>query len=428
MKDYYAVLEVGFNTTQEEIKKAFRIKAVKYHPDKHFGDTYFADKFVEAKEAYDILSDTNKRLEYNIQYKIYFLKEETQKQTVKEEKRKEKEKEEQFFYDPYKSFYSYQDRIVNETSQFNPKINHWGEKLSDQADFFKLPKNIGKIVSGFTTLTKEINPLNGKEITIRFIKSIVIALVISAIIIFAFSVQNPIWMIIWGIVPFAIAIWSANKGSEFKHTCTFIGVNGFAEFKCKGNRENISNSFEVNFSDITDLLRATEIRKQNFNYASTGFSFVWLNNNKIVKEVNDLHYSKEGNPEKEHTNYWLNDFAERYWTVYLLDNMEKELETKGYIDFSLYSFQNEEYVKIPYIQLSIGYIKFKSVKGDIIYNFSEIKKVYTKGTNLFIEHNNYEKKFFFFESGNKNGIPLMNLSNRQFFFRAMELLLGYKFS
>lgn len=430
MKNYYGILEVSVTASLDQIKKAYRLKAIKYHPDKHFGDKYFAEKFIEVKEAYDILSDQNKRAEYDIQYKVHFVKETEpqQQETFREERRKEKEKEEQFFYDPYRPFYSYQDRVVNETPQFNPKINHWGEPLPDNIDFFKLPKNIGKIVSGFSTLTKDLQPSTGKQTTLRYLKSIGIAIAVSAAIIFGFGVQNPIWIAIWSIVPFGIALWIASKASEFKHTNTFIGVNGFAEFKCEGTRENIVSSFEVNFKDITDLLRVTEVRKHNFNYANTAFGFVWLNSNKIVREINDLHYSKEGNPEKSHTNYWLNDFAERYWTVYLLDNMEKELESKGYLEFSLYGFQNEQYVKVPYIQLGIGYIKFITAKGDTTYNFNEIKRVYTKGTNLFIEHSNYEKKFFFFESGNKNGIPLMNLSNRQFFFRAMELLLGYKFS
>lgn len=429
MKNYYEILEVSINASQDEIKKAFRLKAIKYHPDKHFGDKYFAEKFIEVKEAYDILSDTTKRAAYDIQYKSFFVKEEPQRQqTFKEEKRKQKEKEEQFFYDPYKPFYSYQDRVVNETPQFNPKINHWGENLPDNSDFFKLPKNIGKIVSGFTTLTKEKHPSTTKETAIRFIKHIAIALLISAILIFALSLTVPVLIGIVTIVPLAIAIWLANSSNEFKHTCTFIGVNGFAEFKCVDNRENIASSFEVNFNDVTDLLRVTEVRNMNFSYANTAYSFVWMNNNKVIKEINDTHESKEGNPPREETTYWLNDFAERYWTVYLLDNMEKELETKGYLEFRLYGIVNDKFVLAPYIHLGIGYIKFMTDKGDTTYNFNEIKRLYTKGTNLFIEHTNYEKKFFFFESGNKNGIPLMNLSNRQFFFRAMELLLGYKFS
>lgn len=428
MKDYYSILEISIEATSEQVKKAYRQKAIKYHPDKHFGDKYFIDKFIEAKEAYDTLSDINKRVEYDLKYIEYFTIEEPEKkEKVKKEKSKEKDQEEEFFYDPYKPFYTYQDRVTNKTPQFDPKINHWGEKLPENADFFKLPTNIGKIISGYTTLTKKMNPSTSRETSLRYVKSIGVALAISAGIIFGFSVQNEILIAICGIIPLCLALWIASKDSEFKHTNTFIGVNGFAEFKCEGSRDNIIDSFEINFNDITDLIRVTEVRKRNFQYSNTGYCFSWLKNNKFIKEIANFHLSEDGNPERNETDYWLNDFAEKYWTVYLLDNMEKDLETKGYIEFSIYN-KESNYVKTPYIHLGIGYIKFITNKGDVTYNFNEIKRVYSKGTNLFIEHTNYEKKLFFFESGNKNGIPLLNLSNKQFFFRAMHLLLGYKFS
>ena len=429
MKNYYDILEISFTSTIDQIKKAYRLKAVQYHPDKHFGDKYFADKFIEIKEAYEILSDLQKRSEYDNLYNSYFAKEEsTTQQNHNDKKQKEKEKVEQFFYDPYKPFYSYQDRLTNETPQFIPKTNHWGKELPENSDFFILPKNIGKIISGYTTLTKQMQPSTQKENITRFVKYIGIAIAISLIIIFGFGIQNPIWIIVWGLSPLIIAMLLANSSSNFKHENGYIGVNGFADFKCEGTRDNVVSSSEVNFKDVTDLLRVTTINKKNYNYSNTTFGFVWLNNNKIVKETHGTHYSKENTPEEFYFGFWLNDFAERYWTVYLLDNMEKDLESKGYIEFSTYGYADDHYIKIPNIHLGIGYIKFLSSKGDTTYNFNEIKKVYRKGTNLFIEHTNYEKKFLFFESGNKNGIPLMSLSNRQFFFRAMELLLGYKFS
>src|SRR5690606_27119250 len=109
MKNHYLTLEIDVSATTEQIKKAYRLKAVKYHPDKHFGDQYFTEKFIEVKEAYDILSDPEKRRTYDIEYKAFFTKEEPKRQqTVREEKRKETEKEEQFFYDPHKPFYSFQ--------------------------------------------------------------------------------------------------------------------------------------------------------------------------------------------------------------------------------------------------------------------------------------------------------------------------------
>ena len=64
-RDYYAVLEVTKTATVEEIKKAYRKKAIQYHPDKNPGDKEAEEKFKEAAEAYDVLSNPDKRSRYD---------------------------------------------------------------------------------------------------------------------------------------------------------------------------------------------------------------------------------------------------------------------------------------------------------------------------------------------------------------------------
>src|SRR5512146_2122630 len=64
-KDYYAVLGVKKTATQEEIRKAFRKAARKYHPDVNPGDKKAEEKFKEISEANDILSDEKKRKVYD---------------------------------------------------------------------------------------------------------------------------------------------------------------------------------------------------------------------------------------------------------------------------------------------------------------------------------------------------------------------------
>lgn len=64
-KDYYEVLGVERGASEEEIKKAFRKKALKYHPDRNSGNKEAEEKFKELNEAYQVLSDTKKKAQYD---------------------------------------------------------------------------------------------------------------------------------------------------------------------------------------------------------------------------------------------------------------------------------------------------------------------------------------------------------------------------
>jgi curved DNA-binding protein len=64
-KDYYKILGVDRNANQEEIKRAYRQLALKYHPDKNPGDKRSEERFKEINEAYDVLGDSVKRSKYD---------------------------------------------------------------------------------------------------------------------------------------------------------------------------------------------------------------------------------------------------------------------------------------------------------------------------------------------------------------------------
>src|SRR5277367_5842613 len=63
--DYYEVLGVKKTASEEELKKAYRALAMKYHPDRNSGDEEAAHKFKEAAEAYAVLGDAEKRQIYD---------------------------------------------------------------------------------------------------------------------------------------------------------------------------------------------------------------------------------------------------------------------------------------------------------------------------------------------------------------------------
>lgn len=66
-KDYYKILELAPGATIADIKKSFRRLALLYHPDRNYGSRLHEAKFKEIKEAYEVLSDSRQRQEYNSQ-------------------------------------------------------------------------------------------------------------------------------------------------------------------------------------------------------------------------------------------------------------------------------------------------------------------------------------------------------------------------
>ena len=64
-RDYYEVLGVEKNASDAEIKKAYRKLAMKYHPDQNPGDKSAEEKFKEINEAYEVLSDADKKARYD---------------------------------------------------------------------------------------------------------------------------------------------------------------------------------------------------------------------------------------------------------------------------------------------------------------------------------------------------------------------------
>lgn len=394
--DYYTLLDIKFDATEEQIKKAYRIKAIQYHPDKHFGNADYSQMFIEIKDAYDVLIDSQRRKIYDIEY---IQEKRDMSHPIQNDKHvnydKTKDNNEKFCYNPSKQFYSEYDRELQETPQYKPIYNFWFKIIPDDFVFFIFPKKIGKIICGFSDLKQEMLLSSKKHSKGGF--------------------------------------WAKLFTKKFIHYNYYIGVNGFAIFKCEDNIDNITEITEVNFNDIVDLYFIDEDIGVNCEY---GFSWLAKNlsdtiffqgkyNKDDVKQLETINIVNPEYIERNDINYIFQKNAEIYWTVYLLDKMESELQKKGFIEFRLMIANISPIQYATYIQLGIGFITFLIENKTTTYKFDEIKRMYIKKNVLYIQHNNY-KKTFFHKEGNEDIIPLLSLCNRRFFYKALELLLGYK--
>jgi curved DNA-binding protein CbpA len=425
MKDYYEILEIELTATDAEIKKAFRKLAVKYHPDKHMGDDVFVQKFIDVKEAYDVLTDSGRRKNYDFNLRHYRHQ---QAQAAKNPQKagnttSEPVSEEQNFYE-YRPFYSSEDRKQQETPQSKPKFDLWGNDLDATIEFFRLPKNIGKIIGAYSTLKESVKPATAAQRTLQVLIRMGIAILIGMLILF---IVNPGWVLalLGFIIPIALALMFTKIPGKFRHVNLFVGVNGFAEFRCKDKRTNITTGVEVNFNEITDVYLYQVEMYMESKYKRTDYFYIFFNSETgahVYVQKGSYHKKKL---KKQPIEFKFCERVEHYWTVYLLDNMEKKLEEDGHLVFNLYNLEKKTIT--PYIHLSLGEITFlKNGNPVFTYQFDEIKRIYAKGNDLFIEHTNFQKTLFFFKSGNADKIPMLNLCNRPFFYNAVELLLGYQ--
>jgi len=90
MKNHYQTLGLKFSATEAEIKIAYKKLATKFHPDKNDGDDFFTERFKDIQEAYDTLSDAEKRKRYDEIWKHFFANKTEQTTRPKEDNQQSK--------------------------------------------------------------------------------------------------------------------------------------------------------------------------------------------------------------------------------------------------------------------------------------------------------------------------------------------------
>lgn len=437
MKNYYKILDISFKASTEEIKKAYRVKAIKYHPDKNNGSKDFDEKFKEVLEAYNTLKVEDDRMIYDLKWSELYGSFNEQKKDFEtnsnfessEQRNSENTsfKKKGFYYKSPDTYYSQSDRNTHKSEPKWPKFNHIDQENTKDLLFFKYPTNIGRIISGYSNIRNTEKAITGKEARNNILKGVLAGVLISLLIIFLANVNSVTWIFIWIIVPVGVGFIIGYSWNILSGKNKFVGVNGFALFECLDEYTKLTTNIEINFRDITHLSTSQTNNYYNYTYLKTNYDFVWLKNSKEIHSYSNTYDDKNGNPKKtRYEEYWFYKLAEKQWTIYLLDNLEIELEKKGFLVFSLI-YDNKEggFQFVEFIKMGIGYIEFSYENDTVRYEFDKIKSVYSKKGSLFFEHQNYKKFLFFKQTGNKSEIPLSNLCNKQFFFKALELLVGY---
>lgn len=408
MKNYYAVLNINKDASVLEIKKAYRILAVKYHPDKNHGNKESISKFIEIKEAYDTLINPKSRITYDIEFSDLYS-DLYRDEVILNNQVKNREEEQSNF-----------NKEEDTTPKYKPSFDISGKKISENIEFFKYPENIGIIIGAYSNLEKGWKPITLKQ---KFFNVLQVLFVLSILLILIYLIFQPelnkfyFWVVVFSLVALYFA-FDINTETLYNY---FLGSKGFAKFESNNSKENITEEIEVNFKNITDLfILFTEVKK-NFEYNKTTFKYIFFCNGKKV-HTKEYDFNKEEVPESNHLELSFYKRVDYLWSNYLLDTIEEKLQKDGYIKFNLYRYGRLN----EYIRIGINEITFIKDSANLTYKYNDIKSVYSKGNLLHIEHNNYIRKSFFKKSGNCDIIPLLDLCNRSFFYKCFEIFLGYK--
>ena len=175
MKDFYYILGIETIATEQEIKTAYRKLSLKFHPDKNSCDNYFEERFKQIQEAYETLSNSNKRILYDSQLNRYksgngnpeLLKtyEQELKRKYEEELRKKEEEIKQ----------RYQTSAQREAEEAERKRKE--NELKKQAEQKRIAEELQALTDNLTqkesvavTLQREITALKNRisELKLRF--------------------------------------------------------------------------------------------------------------------------------------------------------------------------------------------------------------------------------------------------------------------
>jgi len=242
---------------------------------------------------------------------------------------------------------------------------HAGTDIYDDMDYFAPPpEEIGEVTSASTTLTRGKAPMGPGLRAVAILGSAFAGLVIGVGIDFAAGVRNPFWMACWPVVLAgggALITWAF---TGFSHTCTYVGREGVARYDCKGSRDQVTETELFQFRKATELRTTTVRRYTNGVYQGTDYTYTWTDvGGRKVHTIKGTYSSEAGNPPALDLYHYASS-AEMAWSLYLLDDAQRQLTTKGEVRFRL---GGDDYVAVgkDYLRLRLGGQKIERDTRDI---------------------------------------------------------------
>lgn len=139
MKDYYKILGIASHASQDEIKRAYRKLAKKYHPDMHQGDDQLEQKFKDITEAYDQLKDEANRKKYDEKLNIKTAHEHKERSTKRQKTPSVEEFDMEQIHEHFERFFGFDPKTKEIKKRMSKK-----ENPIDTSDMFNNFFNIGK--------------------------------------------------------------------------------------------------------------------------------------------------------------------------------------------------------------------------------------------------------------------------------------------
>lgn len=400
MKNYYKILSVESHASIDEIKKSYRRLANLYHPDKNQGNLEFQDKFIEITEAYQVLSDVDKRAEYDLEFS---------QQTATYANEPE-------YKLNHPVFYTQTDRSTLETPQQRPERDFFNQGIPKSWEFFLMPQRIGRILYAYSDSNGQKNKRSVSQANFVFGAFIFSLLGILALIVFY---PSAIWVASLYVVSLAAVLLHNLLLRRVDTTNYYVGLHGFAEFK-KANRTNKLNvNFEAKFSDIAYMYIHESSSLKYTRHESQELLFTCFNAYGKIVFAKRIIYSSNIFQKQRRIRAEFCKIIYRQFNLYMIDNMTRNFNQQGGVLY-FYIYIDKMKQVIPYLQLRKDSISFTLHTGQA-YHFSwqEIDNVYLKKNLLHIVMKDKKQASKF---------PIEHLCNRLYFTEALKAISGYNIS